>query len=65
MAMNLFEEIKNSGVHILDTNLDTLFSDETPAVFEIDYTSDIPASWDCLLCSQGNLLSKWQGIRSL
>ena len=63
-AMNLFEEIKNSGVHILDTNLDTLFSDETPSVFEIDYTSDIPASWDCLLCSQGNLLSKWQGIRS-
>ena len=63
MAMYLFEEIKNSGVYSLDTNLDTLFSDETPAVFEIDYTSDIPASWDCALCSQGNLLSQWQGIR--
>ena len=64
MAMNLFEEIKNSGVYSLDTNLDTLFSDETPAVFEIDYTSDIPAWWECLLCTQGNLLSKWQGIRN-
>jgi predicted Ser/Thr protein kinase len=63
-AGNVIDEIISSGDYNLETNYQNIFDIETSSsVFNIDCTDAQSASWLCMLCSQGNLMAGWQGIR--
>ena len=60
----VIDEIINSGNYTLETNYQNIFDNKTSSsVFDIDCTDAQSASWSCILCSQGNLMAGWQGIR--
>tara|TARA_B110000459_G_scaffold190089_1_gene224831 strand:- start:2266 stop:3990 length:1725 start_codon:yes stop_codon:yes gene_type:complete len=57
-------EIISNGPYFLTSNYQDIFDYRTPSsIFDIDCTDNEYASWQCLLCSQGNLMSGFQGIR--
>ena len=60
----VIDEIINSGNYALETNYQNIFDNKTSSsVFEIDCTDAQYASWACMLCSQGNVMAGFQGIR--
>lgn len=63
-AGNVIDEIISSGNYALETNYQNIFDIKTfSSIFDIDCTDAQSASWFCMLCSQGNLMVGWQGIR--
>ena len=60
----VIDEIINSGNYALETNYQNIFDNKTSSsVFEIDCTDAQYASWACMLCSQGNVMAGFQGIK--
>lgn len=60
----VIDEIISSGNYALETNYQNIFDVKTSSsVFDIDCTDAQYASWSCMLCSQGNVMAGWQGIR--
>lgn len=63
-AGNVIDEIISSGNYALETNYQNIFDIRTSSsVFDIDCTDTQYASWECVLCSQGNVMAGFQGIR--
>ena len=57
-------QIINSGQYSLESNYQNIFNYRTSSsIFDIDCTDNLTATWDCLLCSQGNVMSGFIGIR--
>jgi hypothetical protein len=60
----VIDEIISSGNYALEINYQNIFDNKTSSsVFDIDCTDAQPASWECVLCSQGNVMAGFQGIR--
>lgn len=63
-AGNVIDEIISSGNYALEINYQNIFDIRTSSsVFDIDCTDTQYASWACMLCSQGNVMAGYQGIR--
>ncbi|PRX48104.1 RagB/SusD family nutrient uptake outer membrane protein [Salegentibacter salegens] len=66
-AANVLTELINNGPYAL-ANFDTLFEQEgennEESVFEVQYTGEEGAGFDCLQCSEGNVAVGFQGIRN-
>jgi hypothetical protein len=63
-AKSSIDEIINGGYYSLETNYQAIFDYRTASsIFDIDCTDNEYATWDCLLCSQGNVMAGFQGIR--
>ncbi len=66
-AGQTFELVINSGNYALFDNYDVLFLDQgennIESVFEVQYTGDQGASFDCFQCSEGNIAVGFNGIR--
>lgn len=67
-AAQTLELVINSGVYQLVTDYNTIFEHEgennIESVFEVQYTDEEGASFDCLQCSSGNVAVGFNGIRS-
>ena len=58
-------QIINNGPYFLESNYQDIFDFRTSSsIFDIDCTDNKYASWECILCTQGNLMSGFQGIRT-
>ena len=66
-AANVLTELINNGPYAL-ADFDTLFLEEgennEESVFEVQYTGEEGAGFDCLQCSEGNVAVGFQGIRN-
>ena len=64
-AFGVTQQIISSGQYGLNPNYQNIFDFRTESsVFDIDCTDAQYASWECTLCTQGNWMSGFQGIRS-
>ena len=65
-AIGNIDQIISSGQHSLVTNYETIFDDQPTAssVFDIDCTGAFNAGFGCVLCSQGNVMVGFSGIRN-
>ena len=66
-AVDVLLQVINSGQYDLFNDYSTLFllenENSIESVFEIQYSSDQGAGFDCLQCSEGNVMVGFNGIR--
>lgn len=66
-AATVLEEVINSNIYDLSPDYSTLFLQEgennEESVFEVQYTNEQGAGFDCLQCSEGNVAVGFNGIR--
>ncbi len=67
-AAQVLEELINNGPHDLLADYSTMFENDNEnnieSVFEIQYTDQEGASFNCLQCSEGNVAVGFNGIRN-
>jgi tetratricopeptide (TPR) repeat protein len=67
-AADVLEEVINSGVYLLLEDYSTMFENDNEnnieSVFEVQYTDEEGAGFDCLQCSEGNVAVGFNGIRN-
>lgn len=63
---NILDEIISSSQYSLETDYEIVFEDGPTAssVFDIDCIDNELASFACVLCSQGNVMAGFQGIKN-
>lgn len=67
-ASAVLEEVVNSGVYDLLADYSTMFENDNEnnieSVFEVQYSDEEGAGFDCLQCSEGNVAVGFNGIRN-
>ena len=67
-AANVLEDLISSGSYGLVTDYNSIFENNgennNESVFEVQYTDQEGASFDCLQCSEGNVAVGFNGIRN-
>jgi hypothetical protein len=67
-AAQVLDEVINSGTYDLVEDYNLIFENDTEnnieSVFEIQYTDQEGASFDCLQCSEGNVAVGFNGVRT-
>lgn len=67
-AAPVLEEVVNSGIYDLLEDYSTMFENDNEnnieSVFEVQYTDQEGAGFDCLQCSEGNVAVGFNGIRN-
>jgi hypothetical protein len=67
-ASNVFEDLISTGSYSLESNYNSIFKLEgennNESVFEVQYSGEEGASFDCLQCSEGNVAVGFNGIRN-
>ncbi|GAB5400816.1 MAG: RagB/SusD family nutrient uptake outer membrane protein [Aureisphaera sp.] len=67
-AANTLDQLINEGPHSLISDVSTLFENDnentTESVFEVQYTDEEGAGFDCLQCSEGNVAVGFNGPRN-
>lgn len=67
-AAPVLEEVINSGTYDLLVDYSTMFENDNEnnieSVFEVQYTDQEGAGFDCLQCSEGNVAVGFNGIRN-
>ncbi len=67
-AAPVLDQVINSGVYDLYADYSTLFLQEgensIESVFEVQYTDQQGAGFDCFQCSEGNIIVGFSGIRA-
>jgi len=67
-ASNVLEDLINSGDYALVADYNSIFENNgennIESVFEVQYTDQEGASFDCLQCSEGNVAVGFSGIRN-
>lgn len=67
-AAPILEEVINSGTYDLLMDYSTMFENDNEnnieSVFEVQYTDQEGAGFDCLQCSEGNVAVGFNGIRN-
>ena len=67
-AANILQEVIDSGSYALLTDYTTMFENDNEnnaeSVFEVQYSDQEGAGFDCLQCSEGNIAVGFNGIRN-
>jgi hypothetical protein len=67
-AANVLEDLISSGSYSLESDYNSIFEsngeNNNESVFEVQYTDQEGASFDCLQCSEGNVAVGFNGIRN-
>ncbi len=67
-AATVLEEVINDGPYDLLTDYSTMFENDNEnnieSVFEVQYTDEEGAGFDCFQCSEGNIAVGYNGIRN-
>ena len=67
-ASNVLEDLINTGDYALVSDYNSIFENNgennIESVFEVQYTDQEGASFDCLQCSEGNVAVGFNGIRN-
>ena len=68
-ASNVFEDLISIGSYSLESNYNSIFElggeNNNESVFEVQYSGEEGASFDCLQCSEGNVAVGFNGVRNI
>lgn len=68
LAADVLEDLIQNGPHDLVTDYSTLFENDNEnnieSVFEVQYTDEEGAGFDCKQCSEGNIAVGFNGVKS-